>query len=126
MSERPQTPRKRRRSDFQNRLLAAVKDSLYSTEFEQDELLALEAMIGGGLESEVGMLRIMMRRTLALSRGTSDLEEMRFNLGALGLAAMRVASLLKLRKEMLAEREEVMQQISQAIAQVVEEMRISL
>ncbi|MDD2694828.1 MAG: hypothetical protein PHD58_02765 [Anaerolineales bacterium] len=126
MSERPQAPRKRRRSDFQNRLLAAVKDSLYSTEFEQDELLALEAMIGGGLESEVGMLRIMMRRTLALSRGTSDLEEMRFNLSALGLAAMRVASLLKLRKEMLAEREEVMQQISQAIAQVVEEMRISL
>lgn len=125
MSEKTRAPRKARR-DYQDRVLSAVKDGLYASELEGDELLALEAMMGAGLEAEVGMLRIMMRRTLALARGVTDPEEMRVNLGALGLAAMRVATLLKRRKELLAEREQVMQQINRAIAEVVEEMKLSV
>jgi hypothetical protein len=61
--------------------LNALKHGFYSKQFEAVEIQDLETRLLVGLQDEVAMLRVMMRRILDLTRGCDDREELMNVLG---------------------------------------------
>ena len=96
----------------------------YRSEFGQGELFDLEAMLSQGLESEINMLRVVTRRVVAMSSGVESVSDMIEILKALGTACGRMAKLLRVQQELGHDDSEVRNAISQALAEVVEEMGI--
>ena len=76
--------------------LNALKHGFYSRQFQKSEIADLET--AGNLNEEIGMMRVVTRRLLELARGCQDLGEMINVLGALGMAATRVAGLMRTQK----------------------------
>lgn len=103
---------------------AAVKPAaFYAKAFSPQELKALEAEAAEGLEGEIRMLRVVMRRVMTLASGAETLEEAQKAMAALGLAATRLAGLLKVH-EALGGETESMRLIDQAVSAVAEELGI--
>jgi len=94
---------------------AEKPDAFYAKAFSPQELKALEAEAAEGLEGEIRMLRVVMRRVMTLASQVETLEEAQKTMTALGLAATRLASLLKVH-ESLGGESESMRLIDQAIA----------
>jgi hypothetical protein len=88
------------------------------------ELADLQAAQQRGLEDEIGMLRIAMRRFFALAGGCDDLEAAGQILKTIGMAASRLALLLKPRDGSETDDGKVEAAISNAIADVVREFGI--
>ena len=104
-----------------------IQEGFYAEQFQPGEVIDLQGLMLTGVESEIHMLRVMMRRTLELSRGSQDIRQMTRVLASLGTASTRLAGLLKTQRILEDEQSgRVAESISQAIANVVEEMRISL
>lgn len=97
--------------------------AFYAKAFSAQELKALEAEAAEGLEGEIRMLRVVMRRVMTLASEVETLEEAQKTMTALGLAATRLASLLKVH-EALGGESESMRLIDQAIALASEELGI--
>lgn len=97
--------------------------AFYAKAFSAQELKALEAEAAEGLEGEIRMLRVVMRRVMTLASEVETLEEAQKTMTALGLAATRLASLLKVH-EALGGESETMRLIDQAIALASEELGI--
>ncbi len=102
--------------------LNALKHGYYSRLFrcrETDEL----PNEPGSLESEITLLRVMIRRTTELAVGIDDLKEATRVLDALGAAAARLANLLRAQHKLHENRPGVEDEISIAIQQVNKELR---
>jgi hypothetical protein len=85
----------------------------------------LDAMLSHGLQDEISMLRVVTRRVMKLSKGVEDLDEAITVLGALGIAATRLAGLLKTQKILGGEQtDEVTAAINQALNDVIKELGI--
>ena len=97
--------------------------AFYAKAFSPQELKALEAEAAEGLEGEIRMLRVVMRRVMTLASGAETLEEAQKAMAALGLAATRLAGLLKVH-EALGGETESMRLIDQAVSAVAEELGI--
>ena len=97
--------------------------AFYAKAFSPQELKALEAEAAEGLEGEIRMLRVVMRRVMTLASEAETLEEAQKTMAALGLAATRLASLLKAH-EALGGENESMRLIDQAIALAGEKLGI--
>lgn len=97
--------------------------AFYAKAFSAQELKALEAEAAEGLEGEIRMLRVVMRRVMTLASEVETLEEAQKTMTALGLAATRLASLLKVH-ESLGGESESMRLIDQAIALASAELGI--
>jgi hypothetical protein len=87
--------RGRRKRGAQPGNLNALRHGFYSPRFNSHELTDLDISPQRSLEGEIAMLRVFMRRTLDLVDGMDDQDEMVRVLGALGVAALRVARLLQ-------------------------------
>lgn len=122
--ERESPSMKKPRRGAQPGNLNALKHGFYSRQFQSGELLDLERVRGGDLQDEIDMLRVVMLRTLLLSQEYEEPEVMMKTLGALGLAAVRIIRLMKAQKSLAEGSRDVAQAISQALAEVVEEMGI--
>ena len=72
------------------------KHGFYSKQFQKSELTDLEE--AGDLQEEIGRMRVVTRRLLKMARECKDMGEMINLVGALGLAATRVAGLMKAQK----------------------------
>ncbi len=104
----------------------ALKHGFYSARFKEAEKRDLEAQVRGGLEDEIAMLRVSIRRLLewAPARGEREgLAEAVARLNALGQAAARIASLLKTQKRLAQDAGEVSTALSQALDEVMKELR---
>ncbi len=102
--------------------LNALKHGYYSRLFRYHETSELPDEVGN-LESEITLLRVMIRRTMQLSEGIDDMKEATRVLDALGAAAGRLASLLRAQKHLCENRSGVADEISIAIQQVNQELR---
>ncbi len=102
---------------------AAKPAAFYAKAFSAQELKALEAEAAEGLEGEIRMLRVVMRRVMTLASGAETLDEAQKAMAALGLAATRLAGLLKVH-EALGGETESMRLIDQAVSAVAEELGI--
>lgn len=98
--------------------------AFYGRAFSPQEREALDALAAEGLEGEIRMLRVVMRRVMTLANGAETLEEAQKAMAALGLAATRLAGLLKVH-EALGGETESMRLIDQAVSAVAEELGIN-
>ena len=120
-------PRSRRKRGGQPGNLNALKHGFYSQQFKEGEVADIETMLAEGLMDEVAMLRVMMRRMMALADGCEDLNEFVNVLGVLGMSATRLAGLLRVQKMLGGdERSELTATLRRAIADVSKEMGLSL
>ncbi len=82
----------------------------YQARFKWAELEDLAAKAASNpsesLKDEIDMLRVMIRRVIEISDGVDDLKESLVALNCLGLAANRLANLLKTQKEFGADKGE--------------------
>lgn len=100
---------------------------IYHGGFQDDEFTDLEAMLDGGLSAEIAMLRASTRRLFNLSAGEETLESSIKTLRVLGLSATRLATLLKVQSELDVKKgDEFEQATKEALAEIVEELRLSV
>jgi hypothetical protein len=87
------TPKCRRGGQPGN--LNALKHGYYSRHFSKMELKDLDAMLENGLDSEIRMLRVSIRRLFELTQENEDVEIGLRLLTVLGNTASRLANLLR-------------------------------
>ena len=113
-------PRKKKRG-AQPRNLNALKHGFYSRQFDKLEIDDLDNYVSDGLRDEIAMLRIVTRRVLVLAEDTEDLGTATDLLGAIGLAVIRLASLLKFQKIYGTTDTETSKAITEALNTVLKE-----
>lgn len=89
------------------------------TKIERSDLAGIDR---GTLDEEIDMLRVSTRRVFELANGSLDLGQAMEALRTLGLAATRLSSLLRSRREL---QQSASQAIQQALYEVIEEMNLS-
>ncbi len=103
--------------------LNALKHGFYSRLYHIHESSDLSDSEASSLENEITLLRVMIRRTMALADGIEDLKEATRVLDELGAAANRLANLLKAQKSLSESHTQMADEISAAIQQVNAELR---
>ncbi len=98
----------------------------YAGEFNSSELRDLEHALNGGLESEIRMLRVVMRRFFEQSVQAQDLDEAAKVLHTLAMSAVRVADLCKTQETLGRKTDLALKEINQALQEVLEELRAGL
>lgn len=99
----------------------AMIHGFYSRHFKQGEIADLDAIMAEGVQDEISMLRVLTRRAMEMANEMQTPEATAYILGALGLAAIRTASLLRTQK-LLGASNNASAVISQALAEVVKEL----
>jgi hypothetical protein len=121
----PTPPKRRRRRGAQPGNRNAIKHGFYAVKFKTVEISDLETAAQVGLEDEIGLLRVVIRRTLEMAGDVEELDEMIDVLGALGVAATRLAGLLRTQHLISGTKDSGLSAtISQALADVVKELRL--
>jgi hypothetical protein len=98
------------------------QQGFYARAFRSDELADLYAMLAEGLQDEITMLRLATRRVIAFLDEFQTPKEAVATLGALGLAATRLSTLLRTQKLLASGEHDTSAALSQALAEVVEEL----
>jgi len=71
-----------------------TKTGFYSGQFRQSEAKDLQSLDEPGLQDEIAVLRVAIRRTMEVAEGVDDLKEMMQVLRALAQAVGRLSELL--------------------------------
>ena len=103
--------------------LNALKHGFYSKFMHQGELDDLDR-ISAGLDSEINALRVLFRRILIDSNETDTYERYVHSLNALGLAATRIASLMRIQKILTGEVQSTTDALTQAVDKIAIELRL--
>jgi hypothetical protein len=107
----------------------ALKHGFYSRHFNQMELEDLDAALEHGLQNELAMLRVAIRRffDLAIRDEDQDLVSAGQTLSLLSMAAGKLAAITRI-QHMLGgdQKDEILQSISNAIDIVMKEKNIHL
>ena len=98
--------------------------AFYARGFSQQEREALENLGARGLEGEIQMLRVVIRRVMDLASGAETLEEAEKALTSLSLATTRLARLLGTQESLDGESQSS-RMLSQAIADVAQELGLT-
>ena len=122
----------RRKPGGQPGNLNALKHGFYSRNFQPDEREDLEASLAEGISSEIKMMRIVIRRAFSLTTefegGESEpgeyLERTIQTMNALGMAAIRLGSLLKLEKALGRDSSGLAEKLNTALNNVIKEMKL--
>jgi len=115
--------KKRRKKGAQPGNLNALKHGFYSRQFQERELTDLEEIDAEGLENEIAMLRVMMRRLMERINNCEDLEQLNAVVGTLGMASSRLASMLRT-ESFLGKKQGMDEEISQGLREAAIELGI--
>ena len=96
----------------------------YAQAFHSGELADLDAMLNEGLQEEIALLRVATRRVIEFISEFETPKEAVATLGALGLAATRLATLLRTQKLLAGSQHNTAAALSQALTEVVKELGI--
>jgi hypothetical protein len=115
------TPRRRPR---RGKAEAGSEPSFYEAALHPGEVRDLEAAMATGLDHEIALLRIVMRRVFATASLEPEMEAAGLQqlLNSMGLAAIRLGNLLRVQQQMGGAGNEAAAAIAEAISQVAEEM----
>lgn len=103
----------------------ALKHGFYSKRFSPLEKQDLDAMLGEGLQDEIALLRVTIRRVFDLATQEGENSETWLKaLSTLGLASARLASLLRTQKNIQGDTSSVASALSQALGEVCGELGI--
>lgn len=102
----------------------ALKHGFYSRRFRDIEVSDLDTALRGGLEDEIALMRVMIRRVFdcAESVEAEDIESWSKALTSLGVAATRLAGLLRTQKIIEGDSSEVAGALSSALSEVIKEI----
>lgn len=100
-----------------------VRPGFYDRGYRPLEAQDLQDALKSGLADEIAMLRVSLRRLFELTGEELESQEARQALNALGLAATRLAHLLKVEYEISGQSESSSAAIRSALDQTIEEMR---
>ena len=109
----------RRKRGGQPGNLNALKHGFYSKHFKKSELKDLEKI--GDLQEEIQLMRVVIKRLLRAARKTKKVEELSNLLNTLGLAATRVAGLMKAKKFLGGDENGLENTIEEALNDVLKE-----
>ena len=112
---------KKKKRGAQPRNLNALKHGFYSSQFKSKEVEDLEAYLRDGLADEIALMRVITRRVVEMGEKVEDLDRASELLSTLGLAATRLAGLLKVQRIIGGDDSEVTKSISDALTKVLEE-----
>jgi hypothetical protein len=113
--------KKTRKRGGQPRNKNALKHGFYSLQFKEGEITDLEEYLRTGLQDEIAMMRVVTRRVMDLANEQNDLGGMINTLSALGLAATRLAGLLRVQKLLGGDDGEVTRAVNEALNDVLKE-----
>ena len=103
----------------------ALQHGFYSEQFKDTEIKDLDALMAKGLESEIGMMRVLMRRLLEAADKEEEedinVKNLADILNTLGLSATRLAALLRTQKLIGGEQTETAIALRNAIQRVKED-----
>lgn len=116
--KRRRKPRKRGGGDDRE-----TEQGFYAEEYSSREREALEAALAVGLYDEIAMLRVIMRRVLALGEGVEDLEKARRLLATMSAASARLAGMIKTQKELGGDDDQLGRALSETIDALLEELK---
>lgn len=120
----PTRPSRPRKPGAQPGNLNALKHGFYSRLFRDGEILDLEAYFLHGLMDEIAMLRVWIRRVMAFGDGVESLDEAIGVLGALGVASLQLATLLRAQKNLGGGSDEFERELMRAMDAIHREMNI--
>jgi len=118
--------KEKRRRGAQPGNMNALKHGFYSKAFKKIETDDLECIEGEGLENEINMMRIITRRFLELAQKANTMEESAAVLNTLGMASVRLASLLRVQNMLKGDKKaKIIDDIERAITEAAKELGIS-
>ncbi len=98
----------------------------YAGDFNTRELRDLENTLDGGLEGEIHMMRVAIRRFFKMGGQAKDLDEAGCILRTLGTAVVRLADLCKTQEMLGRKADQALKEINQALQEVLDELRSGL
>ncbi len=102
--------------------LNAVKHGFYSRRFQDLEARDLETVPVEGLDGEIALMRVMIRRVFDYANDNAeDLEGRTGTLSALGAASTRLAGMLRTQKLFGGSKSDALDALSKALAEVTNE-----
>jgi hypothetical protein len=105
----------------------ALKHGFYSQRFTASEFEDLEARLSEGIADEIAMLRVIVRRLFnVVSEDEQDLEKLTATINTLGMAAIRIGSLLRLQHMLGAKEDDTTSVISQALTEIAKELKLEI
>jgi len=96
----------------------------YSRLFKEGELIDLQDYVIDGLMDEIAMMRVWTRRIMALGDGVESLDEAMGVLGALGMASLQLANILRIQKLLGGTSDEFERELIKALDEIHQEMNI--
>ncbi|MDD5371474.1 MAG: hypothetical protein PHQ40_20540 [Anaerolineaceae bacterium] len=103
----------------------AYKHGFYSRWFRELELAELEKVPLRGVQDEIDMLRVLMRRLFELATsGSPELDTVSKALTTLGKASYHLGALLKVQADGNQQGDEVATAFSEALNQVIQELHL--
>jgi len=103
----------------------ALKHGFYSKGFQTVEMNDLEMLKEkGGVESEIDMLRVLMRRIMEKAEAVDDLDRLVKIASTLGAISTRISTLTKLQQSLRGGDRNLAEAISQAIDEVAQELNL--
>jgi len=115
--KRRRKPRKRNSGDDRE-----TEQEFYAEEYSSREREALKAALAVGLYDEIAMLRVIMRRVLALGEGVEDLEKARRLLATMSAASACLAGMIKTQKSLGGDEDQLGRALSETIDVLLEEL----
>lgn len=106
LSPSPSTPLPARKRGGQHGNKNALKHGFYSNQLEGRDRSDLSNLSPYSLDSEIALLRVLMRRILQSSRGVTDYEKLTILLRGYTLASVAVSRLLHIRFLILGQTDE--------------------
>ncbi len=115
----------RRKQGAQPGNFNALKHGFYSRRFNCLELRDLDTALADGLDDEIALLRVTIRRVFDLATDEGEDSETWFKaLSTLGMASTRLAGLLRTQKIIQGDTSSVASALSQALGEVCDELGI--
>ncbi|MGV8026760.1 MAG: hypothetical protein AB2L18_09405 [Anaerolineaceae bacterium] len=118
-------PEDKRQRGAQPGNINALKHGFYSQRFSPLEIRDLNISLADGLEDEIALLRVTIRRVFDLATEEGEDTETWFKaLSTLGLASTRLAGLVRTQKLIKGDSSSVASALSQALGEVCDELGI--
>jgi hypothetical protein len=102
----------------------ALRHGFYSRRFRGQEHRDLENGLQDGLQDEINLLRVQIRRLADLAEGQTDLKEAIQTLTAIGLGCTRLAGMLRTQRELGEDENDLTKAINEAVEDILKDWKL--
>ena len=116
----------RRKRGGQPGNLNALKHGFYSEQFKNVSAEDIELVISSGLEDEIALMRVLLRKYVDIANGLESLADAAKVLDLAGLTATRLAQLIKVQVMIGSQGDSTLQTINDVIEEVNREFGLAI